>query len=134
MANRIEQEGIPIRSKEDVAEINGVAEQQFALLLLDHPNLSIVYEPRLFEHTNGDGRLEGTLPDFYVYNKKSKRGTYVEITNAEYTDGKDPKEKQRRVMQAVAQKDRYTVLYGQNLRKIQRAHPQYKFSNGTKIK
>ena len=113
--------GIFIKDEAAVAEIPGIAEQQFALLLLRHPHLDAWYEPREFSHTN-DEKLEGTRPDFLIRNNKTGAEIFVEITTSSQNGTTDPKGKQRRVMQSVGHA-RYVVLYREHLEKIQRTHP-----------
>ncbi len=144
MSNRIEK-GISIQTENDVHEnLRGTTEKAFALFLLRikaiNPCLEIQYEPQLFEHINGDGKSEGTLPDFFVRNtaNPSSRGTYIEITNANANgilkkngeqEQEDPKRKQKRVMKLVASDKRYVVLYRENLERIQNALPYVKRGN-----
>lgn len=132
---RVEQEGTFIQSEKDIVHIHGVAEQQFALVLLSKRCLKVWYEPRSFEHINGDGRPEGTMPDFFVQNIKSPhKGVFVEITTAVYESQADPKAKQKRVMKSVVPSDRYVVLYRDNLERIQEAYPEIDFFHARRVK
>ncbi|MBI4100449.1 hypothetical protein HY439_01780 [Candidatus Microgenomates bacterium] len=103
-------------------------ERDFALFLkTERPNLKLTYEPTAFEYTNGDGKLEGTRPDFYILNTLTGRGIYVEITTAlRGNKGEDRKAKQKRVMRAQFPKQRHVVLYGENLENVQRVHKCFK--------
>ena len=133
---RVELGGTFIQSEKDIALIQGVAEQQFALLLLSKPKLKEWYEPRLFEHINNEnGKPEGTIPDFFVQNTTSPhKGVFVEITTASGDSQTDPKVKQRRVMKSAAPNDRYVVLYREHLERIQEAYPDIDFFHARKIK
>lgn len=78
--------GLKINTEEDVKGIKGYSEQQFAQFLLrirkKNPDFEITYEPEMFERVTPDGKIEGTLPDFYVHNTRraKSKGTYIEIT------------------------------------------------------
>lgn len=122
-----------IKGTEDVAKIPWPAEQQFFLLLKKKlPTSRIVYQPKLFQMENGDNKIQGTAPDFLII-KPDGTEIFVEITSAQI-NGKDPKEKQKRVMSAVAPEKKYVVLYRHNLENIQRLHPEISFFGAEKIR
>lgn len=121
-----------------INQINGVAEQQFALLLQDKfPGLTLVYQPTTFtwEDPVAD-KTRSTIPDFLFINPKNGSITFIEITmhSKNGADPKDPKREQKEVMLNGNPKIRYVVLYKENLEKIQENNPYLHFLNGKKIK
>jgi len=118
----------------DITDIQGIAEQQFFLLLKAKlpQRTTVDYESQIFISSNGGGRIEATVPDFII-TKPNGVKIAIEITT-ENQNGTDPKEKQKRVMRTVAPELRYVVLYRENLMAIQRRHPEFNFFNGKKIK
>lgn len=123
-----------IQTKEDIEGIKDVAERQFAALLLPHPHLRLIYEPRVFERIvfeDGKEKKEATVPDFLVVNRQSGSETYVEITKAKHRHG-DPKKKQRQIMEDAAPDVRYVVLYSKHLKNMQRRNPGTNFFDDKK--
>ncbi len=121
-----ELEGTPIESYEDLGNIHHAHESEFARFLLHKKNLSIEYEPVEF-------RLNGPtspshIPDFRLTNLVSGRESYIELTTSSLHEFKDPKHKQRRIVEEVSmqigENILYLVLYAQNLRKIQILNPE----------
>lgn len=126
---RIEIRGIKLTREKDLKKIPGQSEKEFARLILSKPNLECWYEPTRFEYQNGGPYPESTVPDFRILNTITGVETYVEITTSPYGNGKDPKAKQKRVMENAHEENdeaiRYVVLYADNLLKIQNANPSY---------
>lgn len=117
--------GRSIESQEDLANIHHIHESEFSRFLLEKKNLGIEYEPVEF-------RLNGPtspshIPDFRVTNLVSGRESYIELTTSPLHEFKDPKHKQRRIVEEVSiqigENILYLVLYAQNLRKIQTLNP-----------
>lgn len=125
MRNAVEA-GKSIRSPHDAKTLANSSERNFALMLLKtNPHLQIVREPTFFQGVSEDGRVIGTVPDFHITNPNNPLvpgGVYVEITRG-ICNGIDPKARQKAVMNQVKPPVQYVVLYGQNLEKIQKAHP-----------
>ncbi len=139
----IERGGIRIREREDVCDIDKVAEQQFALLLLDkysHVFEEIVYEGYEFVLPNANGEELRTRPDILVRNRRTGIPFVFEHTIASKNDikGNDPtkqnknkkhnptnefKGKQRMIVEAEGY--RYIPYYRENLLRLQKKHPEY---------
>jgi hypothetical protein len=120
----------------NVYEINGIAEQQFFLLLKERLpfGTQIIYEDRFFKQKNDKGKEEGTVPDFHIIKPDGKE-FYIEITTqASGNNGNDPKGKAKRIMSETVPVKKYTVLYREHLLNIQRHNPERCFFNGRKIK
>lgn len=131
----VETGGLSIQSKADLCQINGVAEQQFALFLLENKqHLDIFYEPTAFFHENGNGKTESTVPDFLLINNKTGRRYFIEITLATKDPELDKKERQRRVMKGAAEGEYYHVFYREDLERMVSKYPQLNFLSGTKIR
>ncbi len=119
------------RATENVAQIPGIAEQQFFLFVKKKlPTATITYEPEEFSSADG---LKSTRPDFKII-KDNGSIIYVEITThprptivnkngVNITPGvsKDLKEKQKTIMRGMGEK--YVVLYRENLLSIQKHNP-----------
>lgn len=118
----------------DMSQIRGVVEQQFYLLLTRKlPDAEILYESHEFELNGEDGKIETTIPDFYI-KKPNGSEIFVEITAATWSSENDPKEKQKRIMeQAVPPNAKYVVLYRHNLLNVEAKHPEISFFGSRKI-
>ncbi|MDO8639345.1 MAG: hypothetical protein Q7R53_00330 [bacterium] len=119
-------EGETRRQSTHVADILDIAEQQFFLFM--KRRVTIEHEPKTFSDTDSD---KSTIPDFRI-TKKNGEIVYVEITTKARGTGKDPKEKQRKIMEKTGR--RYKVLYRESLESIQKRHPGVQFFNGKKIR
>ncbi|MBI1919135.1 hypothetical protein HYS29_00930 [Candidatus Microgenomates bacterium] len=125
MRNGVES-GKPL-TMDDVGNIINPGERLFAYIAFKrNPGLKIVYEPEFFHHNGADGSQIGTLPDFWVRNPRQPKspGIFVEVTRAHRGPIKDPKARQRKVMELAAPKKRYVVLYGEELDRIEAKHPE----------
>ena len=80
----------------DITDIQGIAEQQFFLLLKAKlpQRTTVDYESQIFISSNGGGRIEATVPDFII-TKPNGVKIAIEITT-ENQNGTDPKEKQKK--------------------------------------
>jgi hypothetical protein len=119
----------------NICEINGVAEQQFFLLLKDKLpyDTQIIYEDRFFKQKS-NGKEEGTVPDFHIIKPDGKE-YFIEITTQIMrSNGDDPKRKQKEIMSKTSPTKKYVVLYREHLENIQRHYPEILFFNGKKIK
>jgi len=120
----------------DITEINGVAEQQFFLLLKQKlpSDTQIIYEDRFFAQQNNDGKEKGTIPDFHIIKPDGKE-FFIEITTQSLrNNGDDPKKKQKEIMNETFPVKKYTVLYREHLENIQKHNPEFSFLNGKKIR
>lgn len=110
-----------IQTKQDLESIPYPSEREFArLMLTKNPDFELFYEPTMFL-LEEEGKLKGTMPDFFIINPRKNRGTFVEITThpKKNSDLVDPKQKQKTVMSCVAPNERYVVLYKEHLLKMQ---------------
>lgn len=123
---RLEQGGTPIRTAEDVAKIRYPAEQQFALLLLaiisKKPYLRLRYEQVEFTLERENGTIASTVPDFSIHNVRTGREYHLEVTCAERCRH-DFKDRQKEVM--LSNGVQYTILWRENLEKLQKRHPEH---------
>ncbi|MDO8620781.1 MAG: hypothetical protein Q7R31_00640 [Candidatus Levybacteria bacterium] len=127
----------------DVVRIKSPSEQQMFLLLKEMlPGWKITYEPLIAWIINPDGTKKGTKPDFMLEKPDSKRLIILEITT-QRNNGKDPKEKQKRIMQEAhceiirqmhVESLTFLVLYRNHLVRIRRRHPGFDFFNAKLIK
>ena len=125
---------LEINGRNHVHEIPGKMEQQFFLFLLEQfssQGASVVYEPHSFKIYDRNGKAESTTPDFLI---KTSDGIcyYIEITTREL-NGRDPKGKQRRIMSHFPDK-KYSILYREDLKRIQEENPQFSFWRARKTK
>jgi len=118
--------GTRISSRDDIARlIRYVAEQQWALYRQAHfPHLTLYHEPIICTHPN-TGKV--TTPDFIEVDEKTKKMSFVELTIDYLTPTKDPKGRQKEIMQAAYPDIPYNVKYGQDLQAIQRDYPGFNF-------
>jgi len=120
----------------NITEISGVAEQQFFLLLKQKLpyGTQIIYEDRFFMQQDGNGKEQGTIPDFHIIKPDGKE-FFIEITTQSLrNNGDDPKKKQKKIMNETFPVKKYTVLYREHLENIQKNNPEFSFLNGKKIK
>ena len=149
--SRVEKISTPIRTQEDLSKIRHPSEQEFARFLLNkNPHLTIYYEPKRFFYKDNQGVMRGTVPDFLIINpKNSGKNIYVEITLAEKYRSPENRTKdarkrkfaifkrkrenqptefkmeQKKIMKQLAPKERYVVLYKENMQNIMRKHPDF---------
>lgn len=117
-----------------IDEINGVSEQQFALLLQrKFPGLTLVYQHTTFTWRDTTGKTRRTVPDFLFINPNSGSMVLIEITMLP-NNGADPKREQKEVMSNGNPNIKYVVLYRDNLESIQKKNPHLSFFNGRKVK
>lgn len=117
-----------------VREIPGRMEQQFFLLLIEqisNQGGKVAYEPHSFRIYYRNGETETTTPDFLIEMPDGSR-SYIEITAGEL-NGKDPKKRQRRIMSHFPDIE-YRILYKDDLRRIQKANPQYSFWHSKRVR
>jgi hypothetical protein len=123
-----------LRKNGNLPQFQGIIEQQFYLLLKQKlPDAEILYENHEFESTTENGRKEKTVPDFYI-RKSNGSEIFVEITAAHWSKTKDPKEKQKRIMEAaIPQNAKYVVLYRHHLVSIEANNPDISFFGSRKM-
>lgn len=110
------------RKRTDLGSIQGQTEQNFFRFLQDRlPESLIEYEPQEFRapvRSNGKRSVvRGTTPDYRIV-KPDGTEVFVEITLSPKR-GK-AKQRQRKIMEHFPV--RYTVLYIENLRNVEKAH------------
>lgn len=118
--------GTSIESYADLESIHHTHESEFARFLLHKKNLGVEYEPVEFRV---DGPASPShIPDFRLTNLVSGKESYIELTTSPLHEFKDPKHKQRRIVEEVSmqigENILYLVLYAQNLKKIQMLNPE----------
>lgn len=118
-------------------EMDGVSEQQFALLMRHKfPRLlTLVYQPTTFTWENPvTGTTRSTKPNFLFINPNNGSLTFIEIT-MHSKNGDDPKIEQKEVMLNGNSNIRYVVPYQENLLNIQKYHAsKVNFSGAKKIR
>lgn len=118
-----------------VGDIPHPSEQQFFLLLHKRlPRAKIVYERSVFKIIHDDGKSDETLPDFFLEPSRVKR-TIIEITLAPLNgNGKDPKKRQKEIMENFSEDTKFVVLYREHLLNIRKHNPEFDFFNARLIR
>ncbi|HVZ67613.1 MAG TPA: hypothetical protein VG917_05140 [Patescibacteria group bacterium] len=145
---KIERDGIPIRTRDDVSNIDDLQAQQLILYYLDvHPGkYELEYEPHEFLEEGLDGKIRGARPDLRRTSVSTGRAVYIEATTAPrhssvdrgargklvHNPDADFKAKQRGIMEREGEV--CIFLYKEELTRLMERHPEYDFFGAKKLK
>lgn len=118
---------VGLLNPENILPASFSPEKEFAgFVTTKKKDLELHYEPKRFEYEY-EGFTQSTKPDFLLINLLTGVETYIEITLDDMRDDYDPKARQKKVMHMGHPNVRYFVLYGEQLRNIQRMNPELDF-------
>ncbi|HVT01627.1 MAG TPA: hypothetical protein VHE53_05385 [Patescibacteria group bacterium] len=145
---KIERNGIPIRTREDVVHIDDLQAQQLVLYYFnEHPGkYEIEYEPHEFLQQGPDGKTRGARPDLRRTSTSTGRSVYIELTTAPrhssvergqrgklvHNPDADFKSRQRGIMEEEGEV--CIFLYREELTRLSENHPEYNFFTAKKLK